>query len=111
MVTALSEASRIPIVPRRRRWCALLALALLIQTRPARADEPPPRYFYFGYEYGSQALYNPLWVFINRGFDVLQEDTAGRDIFALSYGVNAANVGRNLLHPFSAISDLGWGTF
>ena len=37
----------------------------------AAAPVPPakPRYFYFGRDYGSEALYGPLWVFVNRGFD------------------------------------------
>jgi hypothetical protein len=95
-----------------RLLCALTALTAVLQARPARADEPGPvRHFYFGRDYGSQALYSPLWVLINRGFDVLQEDTAGRDVFALSYGVNAPNVARNLADPFTAISQLGWGKF
>jgi hypothetical protein len=77
----------------------------------ARADEPARRYFYFGYDYGSQALYNPLWVFVNRGYDVLQDHVATRNIFDLEYRVNARNVANNLAHPFSNISNLGWRTF
>jgi hypothetical protein len=74
---------------------------------------PPPRrrYFYFGYDYGSQALYNPLWVFINRGWDVVQDHVVDRNVFSLEYRHNAANVLHNLAHPFSAISDLGWKNF
>jgi hypothetical protein len=90
----------------------LLALAILAP-RAAHAQEEarPERYFYFGYDYGSQALYNPLWVFINRSFDVLQDHVVDRNVFQLEYRHNAANVLRNLADPFPAISDRGWGTF
>jgi hypothetical protein len=93
------------------RWAAAVALVLLARAPAARGQEAPARHFYFGYDYGSQALYSPLWVFINRGFDVLQEDTAGRDIFALNYGLNARNVARSLVNPFPPISQRGWGRF
>jgi hypothetical protein len=76
------------------------------QTRPA-----PERYFYFGHDYGSQALFNPWWVFLNRSFDVLQDHVADRNIFRLEYRHNAANVLRNLADPFPAIRDRGWETF
>jgi hypothetical protein len=83
---------------------------------PASAsDSPPPpppqRYFYFGYDYGTQALYSPLWVFVNRGYDVLQDHVASRNVFDIQYRSNGENVLRNLAHPFSNVSDLGWKTF
>jgi hypothetical protein len=78
---------------------------------PAHAQERPARYYYFGYDYGSQAEYNPLWVFINRSFDVLQDHVADRNIFKLEYRHNAANVLRNLADPFPAIRDRHWGVF
>jgi hypothetical protein len=74
---------------------------------------PPakPRYFYFGRDYGSEALYGPLWVFVNRGYDVLQDHVAGRNIFTFDYRTNMANVARNVANPFPAISADGWKTF
>jgi hypothetical protein len=79
--------------------------------RPARAEPPPDRYFYFGYDYGSQALYSPWWVFINRSWDVLQDHVADRNIFRLEYKDNAENVLRNLGDPLPAIEERGWKTF
>ena len=70
-----------------------------------------PRYFYFGLDYGSQALYGPLWVFVNRGYDVLQDHVAGRNIFTFDYRTNLGNVARNIANPFPAISADGWKTF
>ncbi len=70
-----------------------------------------PRYFYFGRDYGSEALYGPLWVFVNRGYDVLQDHVAGRNIFTFDYRTNGANVARNVANPFPAIAADGWKTF
>jgi hypothetical protein len=80
---------------------------------PAPPLVPPakPRYFYFGLDYGSQALYGPLWVFVNRGYDVLQDHVAGRNIFTFDYRTNLGNVARNIANPFPAIAADGWKTF
>ena len=76
------------------------------------APQPMPEpYFYKGYDYGSQALYGPLWVFLNRGYDVLQDRTGSRSIFQQEYLHNGSNVGRNLLNPFPGISQRGWARF
>jgi hypothetical protein len=72
---------------------------------------PKPRYFYHGRDYGSEALYGPLWVFMNRGYDVLQDHVAGRNIFDFDYRTNTGNVLHNVLHPIPAISNDGWKTF
>ena len=75
---------------------------------PSPAPPPRPRYFYFGLDYGSQSLYSPLWVFLNRGYDVLQDHVASRNIFEQHYRVNTGNVLDNLAHPFANISAVGW---
>lgn len=78
---------------------------------PVSALPRKPRYFYFGRDYGSEALYGPLWVFVNRGYDVLQDHVTSRNIFDFGYRANGRNVAENLIHPFSAISNDGWKTF
>jgi hypothetical protein len=77
----------------------------------ARRGEGKERFFYFGYDYGSQATYNPLGVFVNRGFDVLQARVDSRNIFKLEYKENGRNVLRSLVNPFPPISQDGWGKF
>jgi len=69
------------------------------------------RYFYLGYDYGSQSLYSPLWVFLNRGYDVLQDHVASRNVFGQHFRLNTGNVLDNLAHPFASISSIGWKTF
>lgn len=83
---------------------------------PARADDPEPErprhYFYKGYDYGSQALYGPIYVLLNRGFDTLQLRPRQRSIFDQSWSMAAENVADNLASPLSAIEDGGgWGKF
>ncbi len=92
-------------------WATLTIprVALAQQVRDTQAEPEP--YFYKGYNYGSQALYGPLWVFLNRGFDVLQDRNDSRGIFQQEYLHNGENVGRNLLNPFPGISQRGWGRF
>ena len=78
----------------------------------ANATEAPPEpYFYKGYDYGSQALYGPLWVLLNRGYDVLQDRSGSRSIFQQEYRHNGETVGRNLLDPFPALSNRGYARF
>jgi hypothetical protein len=93
----------------------LLGLAALSSASSARADDSlgdaREPYFYKGYEYGSQALYGPLWVFLNRGFDVLQDRSGSRSIFQQEYARNGENVGKNLIDPIPAIGHRGWGRF
>ena len=86
---------------------ALLGGALLF-TKPARADESE-RYFYKGYDYGSQALQNPIYALISRGYDTLQLRPQNRSL-ALSQ-VDVQNVLGNLADPFRAIHRDGWGKF
>lgn len=81
----------------------------------ARADdeeEPPKRYFYKALPYGSQSLFNPLQVLLNRGFDTYQL-RQNREIGRASI-LDTDNVVHNVKHPFKAISrdsPHGWGTF
>lgn len=103
---------------RATRRLAAFAVALALPAALARADAPPPgdpaapvRYFYFGRDYGSESMFGPLWVFVNRGYDVLQDHVAPRDIFSFDYRTNSGNVLRNVLHPVPAIRNDGWGRF
>jgi hypothetical protein len=88
-----------------------IAAAITAFSARGWADEPEHRHFYRGYDYGSQATMNPLSVFVNRGYDVLQLRGGQRNPFEIDYGSNAANVVENVADPFSSISERGWGEF
>ena len=108
------------MTPFRALLFGLLCLETLSIAHPAsaqsaavqrEADKIREPYFYKGYDYGSQALYGPLWVFLNRGFDVLQDRNGSRSIFQQEYRHNGETVGRNLLNPFPALSQRGYARF
>ncbi len=89
-----------------------MVLALAALAAPARAqDARPARYFYVERDDGSASMFGPLWVFVNRGFDVLQDHVAPRDIWTFDYATNGGNVLRNVLHPLPAIGNDGWPRF
>jgi hypothetical protein len=90
----------------------MLASALTARAGVAAAEEPKERFFYHGYDYGTQAIYNPFWVFINGGYDVLQIRGGRRNIFNEPYGVNLSNTADNVfVHPFRSVSEEGWARF
>ncbi len=101
--------------PLARRWLArvVATLAVLGSRTVARAepDTSTPPYFYQPVSYGNQALYGPLYVLLNRGFDVLQLREDNRSILTQPYAHDGRNVLDNLAHPFSRIADEGWGRF
>jgi hypothetical protein len=98
-----------------RRSCFLFAAAALfaLDANPARADDEKPRaYFYKDLPYGSQSLYNPLYLIINRGYDAyqLRSDKA----FGQVKLKDVENVWENFSNPFPPIAadaPHGWGTF
>jgi hypothetical protein len=93
-------------------WAAFwVGWAVLAVERQAAAEEKE-RFFYHGYDYGSQATFNPLSVFINGSYDVLQIRAGRRNIFSQEYKANTSNVAENLfVHPFRSVSEEGWGKF
>jgi len=68
-------------------------------------------YFYKGYDYGSQAIYNPLTVIISGGFDVLQIDSRTNELNRLKIGHGLSNVWENVKNPIPAIDEYGWKEF
>lgn len=97
---------------RRLAVASAVLLSSFVSPAPARAgDDPAPRYFYRGYDYGSEALYNPVWVLMNRGFDVLQLAPHDRDVFHQDYLTNMRNVWDNVKSPFAPIGRRGTWVF
>jgi len=76
----------------------------------AASPEPAPsrrRYFFHGYDYGSQATFNPLTNFLNRGFDVLQIRGDDRNPFTTVHERDVRNVLDNLRHAYSRVNEEG----
>jgi hypothetical protein len=107
----------VPFLLRRPpRWCQsvrpLLLGALLfgLAAGPGLAQERP-YYFYRGRDFGSEATFNPMVKLLQGGFYILDTDNRSNNPFNVRYGNGFSNVGWNLLHPFSAIHEYGWGRF
>ena len=71
---------------------------------------PQDGYFYKGRDYGSEAVYNPVSLILNGGFDMVQVDR-NRDLSKISFHTGAKNVLSNLGDPFTAINNYGWWNF
>ncbi|MDQ7817276.1 MAG: fibronectin type III domain-containing protein [Melioribacteraceae bacterium] len=67
-------------------------------------------YFYKGYPYGNQALYNPMYLLLNGGFDMIQVGNK-RDIKNFPYKIAIKNIWKNLSDPFTPINNYGWWNF
>ncbi len=67
-------------------------------------------YFYKGYQYGNQALYNPLYVLLGGGYDMIQVGNR-RNVKDFPYKIAAKNIWKNLSDPFSTIRNYGWWNF
>jgi len=72
---------------------------------------PQNGYFYSGKDYGSEALYNPLNLYLNGSYDIIQLEGHSRNIFKMPYAKSAKNVFDNLADPITAINKFGWWDF
>jgi hypothetical protein len=86
-------------------------IAVFFITAGALCAQEEKFFFYSGRDYGSEAMYNPLSVIINGGYDVLQASTHTRSVTAISYSVGYTNVWKNISNPFSQIEKFGWKRF
>lgn len=67
-------------------------------------------YFYRGYDYGNQALFNPAYVLLSGGFDMIQVGNR-RNIKDFPYNIAVKNIWKNLSDPFTPINNYGWWNF
>lgn len=69
------------------------------------------KYFYTGKGYGSEALFNPLTLLFNGGYDVTQLQQVSHSVKGHPYGKMFRVVMKNLGDPFTAVNNYGWGNF
>lgn len=111
-----------PKKPERLFFYCLLGLHTLIlalsvpaasQNNSIRNDSiaVKPYYFYQGYTYGSQGMFNPLSIVLNSGYDICQLTDHDRQMLKFPYETSAKNVFWNLGHPFKVIGEVGWWKF
>jgi hypothetical protein len=67
-------------------------------------------YYYKAYPYGTQAVYNPSYVILNGGFDMIQVGNK-RDVYHFTWDLAATNIWRNVRDPITPITHYGWWEF
>jgi len=68
-------------------------------------------YFFRPYDYGSEAIYNPISVLINGGCDTYQQLDRPSTFEAIPWKNGATSVWRSVTSPLPVISDFGWNRF
>lgn len=66
-----------------------------------------PRYFYKSRDYGSEALYNPLTLVLNMGYDINQLKNIDDGVFNFPFPRSAKHTFKNLANPIKPIKDVG----
>jgi len=79
----------------------ILILALFLYT-PLKSQ-----YYYTGKTYGSEAMFNPVNVILNNGYDIIQLGNKPRTIFDFPYSHATENVWNSITHPGKTISAYG----
>jgi len=68
-------------------------------------------YFFRPYDYGSEAVYNPVSVFVNGGCDTYQQLDRLSTFETIPWKNGATSVWRSVTSPLLVISDFGWNRF
>jgi hypothetical protein len=68
-------------------------------------------YFFRPYDYGSEALFNPISVFVNGGCDTYQQLNRPSTFDAIPWKNGSTSVWRSITSPLPVISDFGWNRF
>jgi hypothetical protein len=68
-------------------------------------------YFFRPYDYGSEALFNPISVFVNGGCDTYQQLNRPSTFDAIPWKNGSTSVWRSVTSPLPVISDFGWNRF
>ena len=68
-------------------------------------------YFFRPYDYGSEALFNPISVFVNGGCDTYQQLDRPSTFDAIPWKNGTTSVWRSITSPLPVISDFGWNRF
>jgi hypothetical protein len=92
-----------------RIYFSILSLLCLGVFSPGITIAQQP-YFYKAYDYGSEAIYNPVSVILNGGFDMFQVSHE-RDIGKIPFYQSGKNVLKNVFDPIGPVRRYGWWNF
>jgi len=99
------------VFPRKLTLNLALIIPILIYLVGEDLYAQEKNYFYTNKPYGSEALFNPITLFINGSYDVTQLQLVSNRIGDQQYGKTFHVVMRSLGHPFESIDHYGWKLF
>ena len=67
-------------------------------------------YYYKGFNFGNQAVYNPVYIVLNGGFDMIQVGNK-RNLKDFPFSNALKNIWKNISDPFGPINRYGWWNF
>jgi hypothetical protein len=92
----------------RRIWLAIVAAPLIVASLCAQEK----RYYFFRpVSFGSDAMFNPVSLIANGGFDELQMYGCSNTLSDINWKRSAANVWFNITAPLPQINRYGWKKF
>ena len=94
-----------------KKYSHLLTYIIPILITLSNNIQAKENFFYHGYNYGSEAIVNPIRLILNGGYGIMQMDNRDNDPTNVHYKTGVKNVWRNLSNPFKAIDQEGWEEF
>lgn len=98
----------------KRRLLAAFVLSLANLAYSPLLSQPNKYFFYHHYDYGSEALFNPISVFLNGGgdtFQLLDPETRPSTFEGIPWKNGSTSVWRSITAPFPVINAFGWNRF
>lgn len=95
------------------KYPVIIFVIMIIFFSAERAQSQEKKYYFYNPEidFGSEAMFNPLSVILNGGFDVLRNGKHSKDITKQDYKIGAQNVIKRVLNPLDTIEKYGWRKF
>lgn len=90
--------------------CVIVGFCILLFPRNLYG-QTKDYYFFRPYNYGSEALFNPISVFINGGCDTYQQLNRQSTFDAIPWKIGTTSVWRSVTSPLPVISSFGWNRF
>jgi len=95
----------------RYRICGGFFLLMMLSTVTAQQKD---YFFYRDYDYGSEALYNPVFVFLNGSMDsyqILDQHVRPSTLEGIPWSRGSTSVWKSITSPLPVISAFGWDRF
>jgi hypothetical protein len=90
----------------------VLSIVLIFFCSSIKVSAQETKYYFFHpVSYGSDAIFNPISLIANGGFDELQSYWRSSSLSDIPWKIGAKNVWYNINAPFPQINKFGWNDF